>query len=155
MNKEILILLFSWIISILLLIKYIPKEWKRNAHINFIFVQAIAWIYEYMQLLFGVLEFPVREFDYATKMSFSLHYLIYPTFMVLFMRFYPINKRNVRIIIHYVIFAIAITTYAFLVEKYSSLFHWKNWNVFFSFIGTLSILYIVKKFVFWYQKVLV
>lgn len=155
MNKEVVILLFSWLISILLLVKYIPIERKRTAHITFLFVQAIAWIYEYIQLLLGVMDFPFREFEDATKMSFSLHYLIYPTFGVFFIMLYPIDKKNQRIIIHYLIFAIAITVYSFLVEKYSSLFHWKSWNVYISFIANLAILYIIKKFVFWYQKGLV
>ena len=155
MNKEILILLTSWLISILLLVKYIPKDRKRNAHITFLFVQALAWIYEYIQLLLGVMEFPFREFDDATKMSFSLHYLIFPTFGVFFILLYPSDKKNLRIIIHYLIFAMVITTYSFLVERYSSLFNWKNWNVYISFTNNLAILYIIKRFVFWFQKELV
>lgn len=152
MSKEILVLLFSWLISIVLLVKYIPRERKRNAHITFLFVQAIAWIYEYIQLLLGVMDFPYREFEEATKMSFSLHYLIYPTFGVFFIMLYPTDSKNPRIITHYLIFAIAITTYSFLVEKYSSLFNWISWNVNISFVTNLAILYIIKKFVFWYQK---
>lgn len=155
MNKEILILLFSWLISILLLVKYIPIERKRNAHITFLFVQAIAWIYEYIQLLLGVIDFPFREFEDATKMSFSLHYLIYPTFGVLFIMLYPLDKKNRRIIIHFLVFALAITAYSFFVQKYSSLFHWESWNVYISFTTNLAILYIIKKFMFWYQKGLV
>ncbi|RSD28512.1 CBO0543 family protein [Mesobacillus subterraneus] len=152
MNREILILLFSWLISILLLIKYIPIERKRNAHITFLFVQALAWIYEYIQLLLGVMDFPFREFVKATKMSFSLYYLIFPIFGVFFIMLFPGNKKNSRIIIHYLLFAISITTYSFLVERYSSLFDWKSWNVYISFVSNLAILYIIKKFVFWFQK---
>ncbi|NHC40596.1 hypothetical protein G6549_11485 [Bacillus sp. MM2020_1] len=155
MIKEILILIFSWLISIFLLLKYIPKESKRTAHITFLFVSAITWIYEYIQLLIGLVEFPFREFNVATKMSFSLYYLVYPTFGVFFITLYPIEKKKLRIFIHFFVFAIAIATYSFFIEKYSSLIFFKKWNWFASFCSSLIILYIVKKFVFWFKKALV
>ena len=155
MIKEIQILIFSWLISIYLMLKYIPKESKRSAHITFLFVSSITWIYEYIQLLIGLVEFPFREFNVATKMSFSLYYLVYPTFGVFFIILYPIEKKKLRIFIHYFVFAIAIATYSFLIEKYSSLIFFKKWNWFASVCSSLIILYIVKKFVFWFKKALV
>lgn len=153
--KEILILLFSMLISIYVLLRYTPKECKRYTHITFLFVQAIAWVYEYIQLILGLVEFPFREFDTATKMSFSLHYFIYPTFGVFFINLYPSQKGKVRIFMHFLIFAIAIATYSFFIEKYSSLFYFKKWGWFSGVISNLIILYIVKKFAFWFKKGLV
>ncbi|MEH7086523.1 CBO0543 family protein [Neobacillus drentensis] len=155
MIKEILILIFSWFISISLMLKYIPKESKRTAHITFLFVSTITWIYEYIQLLTGLVEFPFREFNVATKMSFSLYYLVYPTFGVFFITLYPMEKVKLRIFIHFFVFTIAITTYSFFIEKYSSLIFFKKWNWFASFFSNLIILYIVKKFVYWFKKGLV
>lgn len=155
MIKEILILIFSWLISISLMLKFIPKESKRTAHITFLFVSTISWIYEYIQLLIGLVEFPFREFNVATKMSFSLYYLVYPTFGVFFITLYPMEKVKLRIFIHFFVFAIAITTYSFFIEKYSSLIFFKKWNWFASFFSNLIILYIVKKFVYWFKKGLV
>ncbi|WP_305730668.1 CBO0543 family protein [Bacillus sp. sid0103] len=150
--KEILILFFSWLISISLLLKFIPKESKRTAHITFLFVSTITWIYEYIQLLTGLVEFPFREFNVASKMSFSLYYILYPTFGVFFIILYPMEKGKLRIFIHFFVFAIAISTFSFFIEKYSSLIYFKKWNWFSSLISTLIILYIVKKFVFWFKK---
>ncbi|MEH7109707.1 CBO0543 family protein, partial [Bacillus sp. JJ1764] len=78
MNREVLILISSWILSLYLLLKYTPTDSKRLAWITFIFVQAIAWLVEYIQMMFGLIEFPYREFNKATNMSFSLHYIVYP-----------------------------------------------------------------------------
>ncbi|MBI0579665.1 hypothetical protein IEC97_20090 [Neobacillus cucumis] len=155
MIKEILILIFSWFISIFLMLKYIPKESKRTAQITFLFVSTITWIYEYIQLITGLVEFPFREFNVATKMSFSLYYLVYPTFGVFFIILYPIEKEKRRFCIHYFVFVMAISTYSFFVEKYSSLIYYKKWNWFASFFSNLFILYIVKKFVYWFKKGLV
>lgn len=152
MNKEILILMVSWLLSIIVLIKFIAVERKRIAHITFLFGQGIAWIYQYAQLLCGFVEFPYREFEHATKMSFSLYYLTYPTFGVMFIMFYPSKRGRLRIITHYLIFTVAITSYAALIEKYSSLYEWINWNIYIAFITNFIIYYVIKKFVLWYQK---
>ena len=153
--KEILILIFSWLISIFLMLKFIPKEMKRTAHITFLFVSTITWIYEYIQLLFGLVEFPFREFNVATKMSFSLYYLVYPTFGVFFITLYPREKGKLQIFIHFFVFAIALTIYSVIIEKYSSLITFKKWDWPIRVLSNLIILYIVKRFVFWFKKGLV
>ena len=155
MKKEILILLLYWLICIFLLIKFVPKEKRRLAHITFLFVQAITWIYEFLQVIFGMLEFPFREFPSATKMSFSLYYLVAPTIEVFFILLYPIGKTKLRVFIHYLIFAMGVPTFTFVNEKYTLLFHFKKWNFFMTILFNLIMLYIVKKFVFWFKKGLI
>lgn len=155
MVKEVLIILLSWLVSIFLLLKYVPKDSKRIAHITFLFSQAITWLYEYIQLVLGLLEFPFREFPTATKLSFSLPYIVYPTFGVFFILLYPKEKNKFRIFIYFMVFAIAMPTMTIMIEKYSSLFHFKNWNFFTSVIINLFILYLIKRFVFWFRKGLV
>ncbi|MDR6997802.1 CBO0543 family protein [Neobacillus niacini] len=155
MMKEILILIFSWLLSISLMLKYIPKERKRTAHITFLFVSTITWIYEYIAILTGVVEFPFREFNAATKMSFSLYYIVYPTFGVFFIILYPMEKMKRKIFIHFFVFALAITTFTFLIDKYSSLIDFIKWNWFVSFFSNIIILVIVKKFLNWFKKELV
>jgi hypothetical protein len=152
MVKEVLIILLSWLVSIFLLFKYVPIESKRTAHITFLFSQAITWLYQYIQLVFGLLEFPFREFPTATKMSFSLPYIVYPTFGVFFIVLYPKEKKRFRIFIHYMFFAIAIPMVTFMIEKYSSIFYFNKWDFFTSVIIDLFILFIIKKFVFWFKK---
>jgi hypothetical protein len=152
MNKEILILVFSWLLSFGLLLKYIPKESRRTAHITFLFVQAIAWVYEYMQVVFKWVEFPYREFNFATKMSFSMHYFTYPTFGVFFIIFYPHHKGKLRGFIHIFLFAVAVSTYTSLIEHYSSLIEFKKWNWYLSVLSNFIILCVIKRFVFWFKK---
>lgn len=152
MVKEVLILLLSWLVSIFLLLKYVPKESKRSAHITFLFSQAITWLYQYIQLVFGLLEFPFREFPTATKMSFSLPYFVYPTFGVFFILLYPREKKKIRILLHYLLFAFAIPTVTYMIEKYSSIFYFKKWDFFTSVVIDLFILFLIKRFVFWFNR---
>ncbi|MDQ1144083.1 membrane-associated HD superfamily phosphohydrolase [Bacillus sp. SORGH_AS 510] len=155
MKIEILILVLSWIICGFLLVKYVTIERKREAHITFLFASTIAWIYEYLQVVLGLVEFPFREFEVATKMSFSLHYFVYPTFCVFFVLFYPLGKGNLRILVHFLLYSMAIATYTLFIEKYSTLVHYSKWNWFMSVLTNIILLYIIKKFVFWFKKGLV
>jgi hypothetical protein len=155
MRIEILILVLSWIICGFLLVKYVPIEMKREAHITFLFASTIAWIFEYLQLVLGLIEFPFREFEVATKMSFSLHYFVYPTFSVFFVLCYPLEKGQLRVLVHFLLYSMAVSTYTLFIEKYSSLIHYLKWNWFMSLLTNLILLYIIKKFVFWFKKGLV
>jgi hypothetical protein len=155
MRKEVVILIICWMISLCLLFFFIPIEKRRYAQITFIFAQAVAWIYVYIQVLFGLLEFPFREFTYATKMSFSMHYIVYPTVAVFFMHIYPEGKGWKRILLHYLIFSMFVPTFTFILEKYSSLFYYVKWSWYLGVLVNLIIFNIHKKFAFWFKKGLI
>ncbi len=152
MSKELFVIIISWIISIYCLLKFVPKERIREAHISILFSQSIAWLFELIQVHFGLVEFPFREFHHATKMSFSLHYIVLPTFGVFFILLYPLNKGKKRIMFHYLIFSSALPLYTTLVEHFTSLIEYKNWNWFIATCVNLILLWFLQKFVFWFRK---
>ncbi|MCH1627199.1 CBO0543 family protein [Fredinandcohnia quinoae] len=152
MNKEIIILVSLWLIAIFCLLTFIPKANRRLAQITFLFAQTFSWIYEYFQVRHELIEFPFREFKNATMMSFSLHFVIFPTFAVFFILLYPTKKNFKWITIYYLLYGSTLPSLVFILEKYTSLIHYKNWNFIFAYIVNLIALYIVKKFVFWFNK---
>ncbi|WP_400247405.1 CBO0543 family protein [Niallia sp. JL1B1071] len=152
MNKELVILFLSWITCLFLLIKFIPKEKKRYFQIIFLVAHATAWIVQYIQVNIRVVSFPYREFEHATKMSFSLYYLVLPTFAVFFMLYYPEKKNWMRVLIHYLLFSNAMHLYMFLVERHTELIHDINWHWWFAVSIDIFILYLVKTFAFWFRK---
>ena len=152
MSKEVIFIIVSWVIAIYCLLKYVPKERMREAHISFLFSQTMAWIFELMQVHFGLVEFPFREFHHATKMSFSLHYIVLPSFGVFFILLYPLKKGIKGIISHYLIFSAALATYILLAEHFTSLIEYKKWNWFIAVCVNLILLWILKKFVFWFRR---
>ncbi|WP_425466312.1 CBO0543 family protein [Niallia taxi] len=155
MKIELFILCFSWLFSILLLVIFITKENIRLYLVTFIFTSTLSWIYEYFQLMMGFLEFPWREFSKATKMSFTLHYIVYPTFAVFFIR--SITKRNKEsiIILKIIMFATLISFFTYAISTFSSLIEYKNWNFLTGVISNIIMLYIVKSFVFWFKRGLI
>ncbi|UOK57450.1 hypothetical protein MGI18_23685 [Bacillus sp. OVS6] len=87
--REILVLISLWGLAILMLVWKVPKNKRRDAQIVLLFSQSIGWLFVYIQTLLGRMKFPFREFPDATKMSFTLYYLFYPTIGVLFILGYP------------------------------------------------------------------
>lgn len=151
MSKEFFILAFSWVISIMTLLS-ISKGRTRLTQITFLLTQALAWLFEFILVFFDLVEFPYREFKIATNMSFSLYYLIFPTVGVLFILFYPKQASNLKVLLYYLFFSMVIPTYSSLAEKYSNLFQFINWNWGIHVLADLIIFYILKKFIFWFQK---
>lgn len=155
MKIEPIILSISWLVSFLILVIFIPQKNIRMYLVTFLFTSTIAWIYEYFQLMMGFLEFPWREFSKATKMSFTLHYIVYPTFAVLFIRSISNLNRERIIIVKIIIFSILISIFTYAISTFSSLIEYRNWNFLIGVISNIIILYIVKRFVFWFKRGLI
>ncbi|AYV66177.1 hypothetical protein C2I06_04390 [Niallia circulans] len=152
MNKELIILIVSWVVCLFLLIRFIPKERKRYFQIVFLFAHATAWIFTHIQVSMDLVRFPYREFSHATKMSFSLYYIVLPTFAVLFLLYYPEKKHRLKIFLYYLIFSNGIHLYMFLVEKNSNLIHDLNWHWWLAVSIDFLVLYMTKTFAFWFRK---
>lgn len=151
MSREFFILACSWVISLVTLLS-ISKGKTRLIQISYLFTQALAWLFEFILVLFRLVEFPYREFKIATKMSFSLYYLIFPIVGVLFIQFYPKQPTKLKVLLYYLLISMVIPTYTSLAERYSNLFQFINWNWGIHVLADMLIFYTVKKFVFWFQK---
>ena len=152
MDKDIIIIATSWIIAFISLLLFVPPSSKRYAHITFLFAQAIAWIFEYVQLVCGWIEFPYREFKDATNMSFSLHYIFFPTIAVLFNLWYPVYKDWSKKILYYLLFSIGIATYITILGDISNLFKYLHWNWYLGVLSDFLILVIIRRFTYWFRK---
>jgi hypothetical protein len=151
MRKEVLILIISWVSVIIIYLWKVPRHLKGKAQITFLFGQAISWVYIFYSVYFKRIEFPFREFPYATKLSFSLHYMVYPAFAMFFEVTYPKSKNAIRIFIHYVLFVTITKLYGLFIENYTDLarpLKWQYLNVLiFAFL-----LFIIHHFVNWFQR---
>ncbi|MEK5392917.1 CBO0543 family protein [Margalitia sp. FSL K6-0131] len=150
MKSELLILFWSFIFCVLLMIRVVPKSKMKEAQIVFIFAQALAWIYEYVLVAMGYIEFPFREFPKASEMSFSLYYLIYPSIAVFFIFSYPPKGKKVKIIFHYLLFSFVAVGYSVVIEKFSELVKFKNgWKWYIVLLFVLFINIVIKLFYSW------
>lgn len=155
MSKELVILLLSWVTAIVLLIWKVPREKRKEAQVVFLFAQTVGWLYLFIQTYHGNIVFPFREFPQASDMLVTLHYIIYPTFSVFFVLFYPKTTRNWKIVSYYLIFVFFHQFYEMLLEHYTKLIDYRHMNFLWGFIVKIIVYFTIYRFYKWFAKGLI
>ena len=84
MNVDYILITIECVITIVLLICFIPKHKIREAQVAFLFKQVITWILGLLVVQLRLIEYPVRFFPYANKTSFAFEYFVYPSIGAIF-----------------------------------------------------------------------
>ncbi|RXT03947.1 CBO0543 family protein [Ammoniphilus sp. CFH 90114] len=152
MSVERIFLVCSWFISGILLLLFVPKKKIPQAIIILLFAQTLSWISGILLVMFDLVRFPVREFSSATNVSFSRHFVVYPTIFVLFALYYPIDWKKWAQGSFIVLFASMMTMYAYFTMKYTSLIEMENGVMYLLFMVFVIHLYSSIRFFLWFQK---
>lgn len=104
MTMERIILIGIWIVTILLLIFTIPRNKIREAFVIFSFKQMLTWFFEFLVVQYKLIEYPVREFPYAARKSFSFEYFFYPAICCVFNVKFPEDKGIIQKFLWYLFF---------------------------------------------------
>jgi hypothetical protein len=126
----------AWIITIILLLKFVSKKRIREAIVIFFFKQCITWILGLLVVEKGWIRYPARLFfRNATKSSFTFEYFVYPSLCVLFNLYYP-EKRN-RLIksIYLLLHTSIIAGFEVFALKYTRLITYTGWRWYWTFIS--------------------
>jgi len=65
MNWDFWILVAAWGLTIIILIRYIPKDKLREAQLIFLSKQFITWFIGILVVEFRLIEYPARVFTYS------------------------------------------------------------------------------------------
>lgn len=152
MSKELLVLIISWTVAIGMLWWKVPRNRLREAHLVFLIAQTIGWKYVYIQSKVRNILFPYREFPYATDMLFSLHFIIYPTFNVLYIMWYPKSKGKLFQFFYTLVFIGIHQMYEYILERYTDLIENNHWHWSYGLLTKLIIYFIILRFYEWYKK---
>jgi len=152
MGQDVIILVIAWILTIVGLIIFIPKNKIREAIVIFLFKQLITWIIGLIVAELRLIEYPVREFSYASQASFSFEYFIYPAICVIFNLHYPENKKPLRQFMYYFSYCSAITIVEVLCERYTNIIKYINWEWYVTWISLFITFYMSRKFYLWFFK---
>jgi hypothetical protein len=150
--RETYYIIFSWIIMIVLLIIFTPKDKIRHAYVIFTFKQIMTWILGLTVAELRLIEYPVRSFAYANKASFDFEFFAYPAFCVLFVLHYPEGKSTFKQLLYYFYYCTALTTIESIVEKYTNIIEYINWTWYISYITFFITFFLSHKFYRWYFK---
>lgn len=152
MNTEYTIIAAAWIITIVILVKFVPRNKVRVAHVAFLFKQVITWITGLLTVEFGLLEYPVRLFTYATKTSFTYEYFVYPSICAIFNANYPENKNAFGQFMYYFYYCTTLTVIEVILEKYTFLIKYIHWNWFITWITLFITFYMTRKYCVWFFR---
>lgn len=153
MNTDSLLIILGWLISIVLLITFVPKAKIRQASLIFLIKQAITWFTGLLVVELRLIEYPVRSFHYATKSSFDFEYFIYPAFCVLFNLYYPEGKSFAKRFLHFIYYCSALTAVEVVVEKYTNILTYLHWAWFITFITFFITFLMSHLFYKWFFKI--
>jgi hypothetical protein len=143
------VLLGLWVVLPLLLLVVIPRSRVREFLVVLIFFQSLTWIVSIVLTAFGLLSSPVLEFGKATKINFTMEYLVFPVAAVLFHRWYPIGLGKVRQVLHYIISVAGILLFMFLIGRYTHIMKIEIGNLIRSGINFMFELWLCRKYMVW------
>lgn len=124
-----------YIVSLFLLLKFVPRNKIRQATLTILFKQVMTWVFGLLVVEKGLIHYPYRPFFKKTyKASFSFEYFFYPVLCVLFNLYYPVKKSLLVRILYQMTHASVITYLESLMEKYTKLITYKKWTWYWSLI---------------------
>ena len=152
MNRDYILIAIGFIITIILLVKFIPKNKFREAIVAFLFKQLITWILGLSVVELRLIEYPVRLYPYATKSSFAFEYFIYPSFCAIFNVHYPEKKSALGRFMYYFYYCTAITISEVFIEKYTNILKYIHWTWYITWSTLFITFYITRIFYVWFFK---
>jgi hypothetical protein len=152
MSVDQIILISVWVITILGLVCFVPRNKLREAQIVFLFKQLLTWLFGLLVVEFHLIEYPVRIFKLATHSSFSFEYFIYPAVGVVFVLRFPEHKSNLIKIGWYVLFPTWMTILEVLLERYTHLIHYIHWSWYWTWMTLLITFFLSRNYYLWFFK---
>lgn len=144
----------AWVITFLLLIRYVPKNKIREAHVSFMFKQVVTWLFGLLVVEKNLISYPYRLFfKKANKASFTFEYFVYPALCSLFNLYYPEKRNNRAKLFYYFFHTVGIVIFEIFAVKHTKLIKYKNWTWYWSFLTVWTTYYLSRLYYRWFFKV--
>lgn len=152
MIKEYIIVIAVWLIACALVVLATPRHKIREALVVFLYMQMLTWFFGLLVAQYRWIEYPVREFSYATRSSFSFEFFIYPAICSVFNMRFPENKGIVRKILWYLFFPTWMTAVEKLIEDRTRLIDYIHWEWYWTWITLLITFWLSRAFYLWFFR---
>ncbi|WP_246017695.1 CBO0543 family protein [Mesobacillus subterraneus] len=146
------------LISILALVKLVPREKSRDAWVLFLFLQVITWPAGLFAVEMGWIEYPTQllpEANTYNKTSFSFEFFLFPAVAIFFSLYYPAKASKVKTFFYYVGFAGFFTFWEVVLEKNTSLVKYDEWKWYWTLITVIVSLFINHTYYKWFRRRLI
>lgn len=152
MKRDYILIAIEFIVAIGLLIRYIPKNKIREAHVMFLFKYALTWILSLPVAELRLIEYPVRLFPYATKTSFTFESFVYPAISAIFNINFPDKKTSFSQFMYYFYYCTSMTIIEVFTERYTNILKYIHWAWYLTWITLFLTFYISHRYYIWFFK---
>jgi hypothetical protein len=152
LKKEYIINIFQSILITFLLLRFIPKDKIREAHVAYLFKLVITWSVGLIVAEFKLIEYPVRFFQNATKANFLFEFFLYPSICALFVVNYPEKKNIFSKIMYYFYYCTTLTIIEVVEERYTDILTYIHWTWQITWITFFITFYLAQKYNRWFFK---
>jgi hypothetical protein len=154
MTKERIVDISVWVIMIIALLIFVPRNKMREAWVAYLFKLFLTWGLGLYVVQMRWVEYPVRLiFPYAHRSSFTFEYFVYPAICVLFLLHYPEKKSYITKLGYFAAFCSIMTLLEVLIEHYTSLIHYIKWKWYWTWISLLLTFALSRAFYVWFFRI--
>lgn len=152
MNTNIIAAILLWTVLPAMLWLIVPKYRLREAIATFMFFQMLSWLFSIALTAAGYLESPFRIFAYATKIGFTMEYLVYPSLAVFFQLSFPEKANYLRRSCHYLLWISMILLVMYVIGRFTDLLTLNEETLIRGFFNFLIVLWLVRQYILWMTK---
>jgi hypothetical protein len=154
MKKEVIVEASVWVIMIIALLVFVPKNKIREASSVYLFKLFLTWDMGLFVVQMKWIEYPVRSiFPYAHRSSFTFEFFVYPAICVLFILYYPWKKNYIIQFGYFAAFCSIMTLLEVLIEHYTQLIHYIKWTWYWTWITLFITFFLSKLYYVWFFKI--
>ena len=152
MYRDYILISIEWIVTIGLLIRYIPRNKIREANVIFLFKALLTWTLSLMVSELRLIEYPVRLFPYANRTSFTFEFFVYPSICAIFNTNFPEKKSTFDKFMYYCYYCTSMTILEIFTEKYTNILTYRHWTWYITWITLFITFFISRKYYVWFFK---
>jgi hypothetical protein len=154
MTKEGITEVSIWVILIITLLLFVPKNKMREAQVAFLFKLVLTWSLGLYVVQMKWIEYPVRLiFPFAHRPNFTFEFFVYPSSCVFFILYYPWKKNFITQLGYFVAYCSIMTLLEVLAEHYTQLVHYIKWDWYWTWIKLFLTFYLSRLFYVWFFRI--
>jgi hypothetical protein len=153
-TKEHIIEVSVWVIMIVALLVFVPKNRMREASAVYLFKLFQTWVLGLYVVQMKWISYPVRSiFPYAHRTSFTFEFFVYPAICALFILYYPWKKNFNTQLGYFAAYCSVMTLLELLIEHYTKLIDYLEWSWYWTWISLFLTFFLSRLYYLWFFKI--
>lgn len=151
---EHLILGAAWLLTALALWRWVPRTPAalRKAQVAFLIKQLMTWLFGLVVVEWGLLSYPIHEFEHANKTSFTFEFFVYPAICAIYNIHFPSNRSYLYKFLYTAAFATPMACLELLLEHYTLLIRYIHWSWYWTWLTLLATFCLSRTYVKWFFR---